>query len=42
MTTGTAMGSPKRLAYEESDKHPKIEERGTDINTRSDSSPTGS
>jgi len=27
------MGSPKRLAYEELDKHPKTKERGTDINT---------
>jgi len=42
MTTGTAMSSPKRLAYKESDKHPQIEQRGTDINTCSDSSPTGS
>ncbi|HRA62556.1 MAG TPA: hypothetical protein PLY50_08020, partial [Burkholderiaceae bacterium] len=33
VTTGIAMGSPKRLAYQESDKHPKIEERGTTIST---------
>jgi len=36
------MDSPKRLAYEKSDKHPTIEERGAAINSCSDSSPTGS
>ena len=36
------MDSPTRIAREKSDKRPKIKKRGADINTCSDSSPTGS
>jgi hypothetical protein len=42
VTTQVAMGLPQRLAYEKLVRRPKNETLGVNINTCSDSSPTGS